>query len=793
MRFRHLLVILALLFGPTVAGAQPPVADAQARFDHHRVVRVSPRDVREMRTVLALTDDVWTCGFGGSASSPSPRPATIDVRLTPDAYETLRATNIPFTVMIENVQALIDAERAPAPFAPRGPGFFALYQDYAAVSAYMDTLVALRPDMVSRLSVGTSLGVNQIFAIRVSAPGNAPGSKPAVIVFGCQHAREWITVMATVYAADQLIRTYPTDADARRLLDNYEFYFVPIANPDGYLYTWSSNRLWRKNRRDNGDGTFGVDLNRNWGYQWGGAGSAGVTSDPTYRGTAPFSEPCSTALRNFIQARPNTVLAFDVHSYSQVILEPWAYDYSLPPDARAYTQMSAAMQSAMFAPAGMLYTAGPTYRILYAAAGGSHDWIAGVQGALAYGLELRDTGATGFLLPAAQIVPASVEAFKGISAAANWVLDNSIGASFPAGRPTWVRANTGSPVQVQFTRGLKYLGDVAANPPFVYTRVGRNGPFTASPLALAGVDEGGPVFTHTLPAGPCGGVTQWYYRATLPDASVATAPLAGAAAPFEAASRSATTLLASDFEADQGWTVGDTTFSSPDNATTGLWTRVDPNGTKLQPEFDATPLGGVNCYVTGQNARGDDNNGRLSAGKTTLNSPIFSAAPGPGGWATGTGGGVQATFWLWTYTSQTQSFWVDVSNNADSPTPTWTRAFTIDASSPINQTSGRWNKQTVRLSDLVAPSAFMKLRLVAQNSLPSTLYEAAVDEVQVVGVTCARSPCAGDHNADGVLSVQDIFDYLNDWFDGNPRADFNGSGLSTQDIFDFLNAWFGGC
>ncbi len=795
MRTWHALVILLSLMAAGVARGQAPAApDAPVRFDHHKVVRVSPRDVREMRTVLALTDDVWTCGFGGDADSPGLRAGTIDVRLTPDAFATLSVTGIPFTTMIEDVQALIDAERAPAPFGPRGPGFFSAYQDYASVSSYIDILVALRPDLASRYFVGSSIGINQIFAIRVSAPGNAPGSKPAVIVWGCQHAREWISVMATVYAADQLIRNYSTDAGVQRLLNNYEFYFIPIANPDGYMYTWTSNRLWRKNRRANSDGSVGVDLNRNWGYQWGGLGSSGVMSNDTYRGTAAFSEPCSTALKNFITARPNTVLAFDLHSYSQVILEPWAYDFSLPPDTRAYTQISAAMQSAMYAPYSMLYTAGETYRVIYPAAGGAHDWVAGSRGALGYSFELRDTGSSGFLLPAAQIVPASTEALKGISAAASWVLDNSITASFPAGRPTWVQAGSGSTVQVQFARGMKYIGDVVAHPPTVYSRIGRSGAFTAAALTFAGVDEGGPVYTHTLPAGPCGGVTQWYYSEDLPDSTTATAPMGGASAPFEVPSRSATALFSDDFELDRGWTVGDTTFGSADNATAGLWTRVDPNGTTAQAEYDCTPLGGASCYITGQNARGDANTGRLSAGKTTLSSPIFSAAPGPGGWAAAAGGGgVEATFWLWTFTSQSQSFWVDVTSNANALTPTWTRVLTIDPTSAINQTSGRWNKQTVRLSDFVTPSAFMKLRFVAQDSLPSVVYEAALDDVVVVGFTCARPPCAGDYNADGTMSVQDIFDYLNDWFGGSPRADFNGGGLSTQDIFDFLNAWFMGC
>ncbi len=786
-----LFVALLALGLSTMAHAQqaapPGDADPIVRFDGHKVVRVSPRSTREMRTLLALTDDVWTCGFDGDKNSPQLHVAPIDIRLTPGAYDTLRQTGIPFTLLIENVQKLIDAERPAAPpqgFGPRGPGtFFNAYQDLASVSAYVDTLVALRPDLASRVHVGASLAPREIFAIRISAPGAAPGSKPAIVLWGCQHAREWITVMGTAYIADQLIRNYNTDASTRRLLDNFEFYIIPVANPDGYSYSWTNNRLWRKNRRNNGDGTTGVDLNRNWGYQWGGAGSSGAGSSDIYHGPSAFSEPCTQALRDFIIARPNTVLTFDIHSYSQLVLEPFGYNYNLPPETRGYTQITGAILAAMSGVAGGYFIGGETYRSIYPASGISQDWTQGVRNTLGYGFELRDRGNNGFILPVSDIIPGSQECRAGVLAAANWLIDHPVTASFISGQPTWFPANATTPLREQFARGLRALGDPTFNPPTAYTRIGRSGAFTASPLSSIGADEGGTVFSHDIAAGPCGTVVQWYYTLSLPDGSTAFVPAAGAAAPFEAPARTGTTIFTDDFEADHGWTVGDQSLTTPDTATTGVWIRTDPNGTQYQPEYDHTPLTGTSCFITGQNPRGDLDSGRVGVGKTTLTSPTF-AAPG----ATR----LDASLWLWTATSQIETFSIDVTTNANATPPTWTRVLTVDTTSPNAQTSPRWSQYTLRLSDFVVPTSTMRLRLIARATTSNNIVECALDDLSIISFTCDRPPCAADYNANGVASTDDIFDFLADWFAGVPRASTH-TPASVQDIFDFIATWFAGC
>lgn len=789
------LVGLMAMVGNTARGQEATPPMAVARFDGHAVVRVKTESLKQLRTVLALTDDVWTCGFGGDNGLDDQQAGTLDVRLTPDALKELAALKIPYTVLIDDVQRLIDNERARvrAPMRPRGPGggpgggagtldpFFDDYRDLATVSGYVNTLVGVRPDLATRLSVGQTVESREIFAMRIGGPGVVPGSKPAVVIMAAQHSREWVTVASAMYFADRMVRTYDTDAQVRRLLDNLEFYIIPVANPDGYVVTHTTNRLWRKNRRLNADSSIGVDMNRNWGFQWGGLGASATPSNDTYRGTSAFSEVETQAIRDFVIARPNTAMFFDVHSYSQLILEPYAWDFSVPQNTRSYVQISAAMQAAMYSSASTDFDAGETYRTIYPASGGSLDWAEGSRGVLGLSYELRDTGQFGFVLPADQLVPAAIECRDGLVSAASWMIDNPLAVHFASGKPQWIGTGVNT-LRVQFTRGRQRSADLNVNPPQAFARVGRVGAFSAVTMTNSGTDEGGRVFTHTLPTGACGAVTQWYYVVPVEGSGTVTLPPSGS---YEATSRTLATTRFDDFEASAGgWTVGDSTPMSADTSLGGIWVRANPAGTQAQAENDVSPLTGVNCFITGVNTRGNVTSGKLTAGKTTLMSPLlnFSGAQS-----------VELSLWLWLYSSRTQALAIDVTSNGGSTFPTWVRALTIAPNAAPGEVLGRWNKYTLRLTDVVPASNGMRVRIVATAVNDQVFVEAGVDDVRFAAFSCQQVPCAADFNGDGTLNTQDVFDYLNAWFASDAATDQNGDGVDVQDIFTLLNRWFAGC
>jgi murein tripeptide amidase MpaA len=408
-----LILLAAMVWG----FGQPAAAEPPVRYDNHAVVRAQLTSPRDVDTMLSVTQDHWSESVGIGA---------VDFRVSPEGLERLEASGIRYQVLIEDIQPLIDAERerlSQGRGAAAGGGWFDDYKDYDAVNADLEDLVALRPDLAEILTVGTSLEGRTIYGIRITGPG---ANKPAVLLNGCQHAREWIAVMVPIYVADRLVRDYDIDPVVRDLVNRVEFLIIPIVNPDGYVYSWGPDRMWRKNRRHNGNGIYGVDLNRNWDFEWGGQGSSGNPNSQTYRGPQPFSEPETQAMRDFYEARPQIVSNIDFHSYSQLVLAPWGYTSDLPPDHDELDELGGAMASLIFDVHGKNYIHGPVYTILYPASGISIDWTYGDQGVFSYTIELRPVGSPGFILPPEEIIPNSEEIFPAMLHLAEWSAEGVI-------------------------------------------------------------------------------------------------------------------------------------------------------------------------------------------------------------------------------------------------------------------------------------------------------------------------------------------------------------------------------
>lgn len=409
---RKSLLVATLVLSPAAfafAGGASHAVGLPERFDNEKVVRVTPRSATDIRLLEQISGDRWSCGPGGPNGEA-------DYRVKPMDLPLLNQAGVPYTVIIDNVQTLIDAEQAEINDPFRDRAFFDAYQNYAAVSDYVNTLTSAYPGFVTRISLGNSLEGREIFGIRLTSPvppvGGSP-RKPVVCFHSLQHAREWIGVMVDMYVATQFLTQYNSNATIKSLLDTYEFVFVPISNPDGYNLTWNGQRLWRKNARVINGNVRGVDLNRNWGVGWGlSSGSSGSSTSETYRGSAPFSEPETQALSNYALSVPKLVAAIDFHSYSQLVLRPWTYQYTLPPGIAAFNRIGNSMVNAIAGSTGASYEyGGPD--ILYLASGTAPDWYFGTTGAIALTIELRDTGQNGFILPVSQIIPSGNDGLAG--------------------------------------------------------------------------------------------------------------------------------------------------------------------------------------------------------------------------------------------------------------------------------------------------------------------------------------------------------------------------------------------
>jgi len=268
------------------------------------------------------------------------------------------------------------------------------------------TLPATYPGKTSLFSVGNSYESRPINVLKIDV-GGSPKTKGLWIEGGI-HDREWISPATVLCIIDKLLSLYGSDSDVTTILDNFEFYAMPVLNVDGYTYTWinANTRLWRKNRKPSSMSCIGTDLNRNWAKGWGGTGSSGSPCSSTYRGTSAFSEPETEHVSDYMDSKSAGFWKgyINWHSYGQLWLSPWGYTNAATPDATDQNTLGSNCVAAIFAVHSKTYTAGPVYSTIYPASGIAPDWTYDHLGIIySYGPELRDTGTDGFLLPANQI------------------------------------------------------------------------------------------------------------------------------------------------------------------------------------------------------------------------------------------------------------------------------------------------------------------------------------------------------------------------------------------------------
>jgi murein tripeptide amidase MpaA len=671
--------------------------------------------------VLGLTDDVWSEAIG---------VGPLDVRVTREQWQALQAADLPLRILIDDVQALIAAQRQGG---LRDGGPFDDYMDYDQVLAYLDELVELRPDLAQSFVVGQSLEGRDIVGIRVRGPGD--GNRPAILYHGCQHAREWITVPVTLYIADQLIRNYDSDPGITRLVDRADWYLVPVFNPDGYVYTWDEDRLWRKNRRKNDDGSYGVDNNRNWGYEWGhDNGSSGNPNSQTYRGKSAFSEPETKAMADFIEAHPEMVAFCDIHNYSQLIMWPWGYTDDLPPDQAEYLTIGENMAELVHGVHGLTYEYGPIYTTIYPVSGGSVDWVYGDQGINAFTYELRDTGEYGFLLPAEQILPTCEEVFPALKFYAEF-RSAAVRITFPDDLPEYLPPGQKNTMRVQIDPGSDEVDPEGAA---LFVRKSSDEEFEEFPLQQS--RDG--TFAATFPARSCGPPTQFYIVAHGKSGAEERSPTGAPDEYYSAPVGTPQVVLNDNFQDDLGWTVENQEVSF------GAWTRVDPNGTyrrgqPVQPEDDNPSGSGTQCYVTGQGQPGGDASvSDLDGGPTILISPKLdlTGLTNP-----------RIRFYRWVYsTSQdfegADSLFVDVSSDDGA---TWVTVKEIEH-------ENAWRSDGFDVADFIEPNDTVRVRFRIADNPNNAVTEGAVDDVVVDGLTCANVPLPGDMNCDGDVNFDDI-------------------------------------
>ncbi|KAF9310958.1 hypothetical protein BG003_007929 [Podila horticola] len=261
----------------------------------------------------------------------------------------------------------------------------------------------------------------EVYAIKITAKGRGSRYKSQVWIQALQHAREWATAQ---YLAHHFTSKYGKSSNVTNILHATEIIIIPNMNPDGYEFSWDVDRIWRKNRRNNGNGIYGVDLNRNWPDHWGNGGSSTDPNAENYGGPFANSEPEVRGLVNFFKSQRRILGAVDLHTHAQLILRPQGYTNVSSPHEAEMKHVGDTMAQVIKGVHGMEYTSARLNEVSpLLTTGSTVDWFYsdqatsanGGQRAYSYAFELRPSpegsegGKIGFILPIEEVIPLGEE------------------------------------------------------------------------------------------------------------------------------------------------------------------------------------------------------------------------------------------------------------------------------------------------------------------------------------------------------------------------------------------------
>ncbi|CAF3973238.1 unnamed protein product [Adineta steineri] len=366
---------------------------------------------------------------------------SVDVRVPPAAVDsfaeflTLDGVKIEYVVHMADVGAIIENQRIVQNLTRllSNTNDFAYdkYHTLEEIHAWIDQMVSTYSELATPFSVGKSYENRDIIGFKISSKkmatklnGTKTAMKKAVWWDGGIHAREWISPATVIYIAYTFLSKYGQDPTITHLVDQFDFYILPVFNVDGYVYTWTKDRLWRKTRSKTSVPTcFGADPNRNWDYHWCENGASHDPCSDTFCGGKAFSEIEVSQVAKYIADQQGAIVHYiNFHSYSQLWMSPWGWTAARPAQYKLQDDGSVVAINALAALYGTKYGHGSIAEIIYVSSGSSADWTYGTANVtFSYGVELRDTGEYGFLLPENQIIPTGQETLAGLIALVQYI------------------------------------------------------------------------------------------------------------------------------------------------------------------------------------------------------------------------------------------------------------------------------------------------------------------------------------------------------------------------------------
>ncbi|XP_036962649.1 carboxypeptidase A1-like [Acanthopagrus latus] len=392
-------------------------------FKGHQVLRITAKDEAQLALIKDLEDmihfelDFWR----GVTDVASP----VDVRVPFHSLQSvkvyLETKAIQYATMIEDLQTLLDMEQEDMEAAARAAGprstdsfDYSNYHTINEIYNFQDMLVRENPNLVSKIVIGQSYEGRPLSVLKFSTGGT---NRPGLWIDTGIHSREWVTQASGTWFAKKIVTAYGSDPALTAILNKMDIFLLIMTNPDGFTYTQTTDRMWRKTRKPNpGSRCVGVDPNRNWDAGFGGPGSSNNPCSQTYRGPSANSESEVRAIVDFVRSHGNLKSFVSIHSYSQMLLYPYGYTSTPAKDRAELHRLAKRAIKALASLYGTPYRYGSIINTIYQASGGTIDWTYNQGIKYSYTFELRDTGRYGFLLPTNQIIPTAQETWLALMA-----------------------------------------------------------------------------------------------------------------------------------------------------------------------------------------------------------------------------------------------------------------------------------------------------------------------------------------------------------------------------------------
>ncbi|XP_069829980.1 mast cell carboxypeptidase A-like [Dendropsophus ebraccatus] len=396
------------------------------RYDNEKLFHVTPKSEDEAQFIKYLDStmklDFWKPKYAHGVTPKTKVYFHADAQQSKVIEKLLEQKRIEYKIVFHDLQKTIENQRTKERKYKKS---FTRYHEWREIAVWAYSISLKYPKLASLVQIGETYEGRPMLLLKI---GNKISAKKGIFLDCGIHAREWISPAFCQWFVTEAIRTYGKDKEITKLLNDFTFHVLPVFNIDGYVFSWTSDRLWRKNRAPtSNDKCIGTDLNRNFNVSWNGIHYDDEPCSEAYAGSDPESEPETEAVASYIRDNLSSLKAYiSFHSFSQLLLYPYGYTEEEAPNHKKLDEVAKSAVSALQGLYNTTYTYGPIATTVYPVCGSSVDWAYDIGIKYAFVFELRDEGEYGFLLPEHDIEPTCKETMLAVKQITNYLMDEDI-------------------------------------------------------------------------------------------------------------------------------------------------------------------------------------------------------------------------------------------------------------------------------------------------------------------------------------------------------------------------------